>query len=338
MQILGKSSEQLIGDLKELGQPAFRSKQLINRLYKKFATSAEEFTELPKALQSQLAPYPASICGESVATDGTKKLLLQLEDGAQIEMVLIKSLQRMTFCLSTQVGCPVGCGFCASGKLGLERNLTNAEMLAQLLIGSKIHGTLPDNIVFMGIGEGLLNTTELFKTLEFITSPDYIGMSPRRVTVSTSGIVPAMRKFAELKREYTLAVSLHAVDDETRAKIIPSSCRYPIADILAACDYYLEQANRMVTFEYTLLANVNDSVSDAKKLAKLAIKHKAKINLIACNVVDDKFNRPSKLVVERFFETIESIGAKVTLRREKGGDDAAACGQLRLQHHNKKLK
>lgn len=330
--ILAQTREELIAQLAELGQPAYRSKQIIEKIYKHFASEEGDFSNQPKAVREALPPYPAQICDRVSAPDGTEKLLLELNDGAQIEMVLIPSPNRMTFCLSTQVGCPVGCKFCASGKLGLERNLTAEEILAELLIGSKVHGSLPDNVVFMGIGEGLLNTKELFKALEFMTSPDYIGMSPRRIAVSTSGIVPAMRKFADLKREFILAVSLHAVSDEIRDRIIPAKCRYPIAEIMEAVDYYNEQSGRMVTFEYTLLAGINDSKGDAEKLASLARKHHAKINLIACNPTDGEFQRPSTKVVESFFETIERKYPNVTLRREKGSDELAACGQLRLRH------
>jgi len=336
--ILGKTTAELGEWIKELKQPAFRAKQIIEQLYRQFAVEPDDFTNLPRILREQLPPFPVQIADRVAAADGTEKLLLTLHDQNQIEMVLIPSPQRMTFCLSTQVGCPVGCRFCASGKLGLERNLSAAEILAELLLGSKIHGALPDNVVFMGIGEGLLNTKELFTALEFMTAPEYLGMSPRRITVSTSGIVPAMRKFADLKREFTLAVSLHAVDEETRSKIIPERIRYSINEILAAADYYREQAGRMVTLEYTLLAGINDSPNAAAKLAALAKRHHAKINLIAYNSAGGEFMRPAEKVIENFYQTIEKNGAAVTFRVEKGGKKAAACGQLRISYSGNKQK
>ena len=182
----------------------------------------------------------------------------------------------------------------------------------------------------MGIGEGLLNTGNLFHALEIITGHDYIGMSPRRITVSTSGIVPGIYKLAELSKEFTLALSLHAVNDEIRSTIIPDKLRYPIAEILQAADFYRNTAGRMVTFEYTLLAGVNDSPQDAETLARLANKHHAKINLIAYNPTSDKFKRPTDKVIEQFLHKAESICRNVTLRRERGGGKKAACGQLRL--------
>ena len=336
--LLGNNVDELKELLKTLGEPKYRADQIVNHIYRGLATSYDEMTSLSKSLRTKLeaaaGEFPLRLTETLVAKDETEKLLLSLSDGDSIEMALIPSPDRMTFCLSTQVGCPVGCHFCASGAAGLARNLTAAEMLAELLIGSSLHGALPDNVVFMGIGEGLLNTRELFHALEFMTAPEYFGMSPRRITVSTSGIVPGIDKLAALKREFTLAISLHAPDDATRAKLIPDTIRYPIVEIMAAADRYREQAGRMVTLEYTLLDGINDSPAAARAMATLAKRHHAKINLIPFNVAKEGFRRPSAEKIKRFCAELESTGAHFTLRRERGAESSAACGQLRLRRNN----
>lgn len=330
----GITRDELKTIIKELGEPSYRANQIAEHIYRHRVTDPDKMSNLPQNLRGKLKelffPFPVTVEECIAAGDQTQKLLLKLHDGNQIEMVMIPTAERMTFCLSTQAGCPVGCRFCASGAAGLARNLSAAEILAELFAGAEIHGSWPDNIVFMGIGEGLLNTGNLFHALEIITGHDYIGMSPRRITVSTSGIVPGIYKLAELGKEFTLALSLHAVNDEIRSSIIPDKLRYPIAEILQAADFYRNTAGRMVTFEYTLLAGVNDSPQDAETLARLANKHHAKINLIAYNPTSDKFKRPTDKVIEQFLHKAESICRNVTLRRERGGGKKAACGQLRL--------
>ncbi|MFA7230978.1 MAG: 23S rRNA (adenine(2503)-C(2))-methyltransferase RlmN [Victivallaceae bacterium] len=319
--------------VESLRQPSFRSGQLADWIYRKFVLNPDKMSNLPSVLRTQLNES-FTCCSSSVETtltaaDGTEKLLIRLADGEAVEMVLIPSLERMTFCLSTQIGCPVRCRFCASGLDGLVRNLKTNELLEQLYHGIARIGRLPDNLVFMGIGEGLLNFDNLAEALNVITAPEYIGMSPRRLTISTSGYVPGMRKLAELGKEFTLAVSLHAADDATREKLIPDGLRYPIAEILEACDYYQEKVGRMVTFEYTLIAGINDREDDAAKLARLAKKHHAKINLIPYNETAAGFKRPADEIIFRFRDVLESADAKVTLRMEKGSKVSAACGQLR---------
>jgi 23S rRNA (adenine2503-C2)-methyltransferase len=250
-------------------------------------------------------------------------------------MVTIPTDKRLTFCLSTQVGCPVGCYFCASGRNVLTRNLTAGEMLEEFCIGTA-HAGRPDNLVFMGIGEGLLNFEELAKTLN--TLVDEFTFSPRRITVSTSGFVPGMKKFATLKREFNLAVSLHAVDDETRAKLIPPHLRYPVREILSAADEIRDANGRQYTLEYTLIAGINDSPEAAEKLGKIAVAHRAKVNLIPYNETGNEFRRPEKSVIADFEKVAASTGARVTCRVEKGSKKTAACGQLRAaKMENKEL-
>lgn len=318
---------------REAGEPDFRAKQLSNFLYVHLISDPEKMGNLPKNFRAFVKErFPVSSVKEKEShrsADGTEKLLLELSDGESVEMAVIPSEERMTFCLSTQVGCPVSCRFCASGANGLKRNLSCGEIIDELLAGVRHNeNRLPDNIVFMGIGEGLMNFDELSVTLERLTGAEYFNMSPRRITVSTSGFVPGMRRFAALEKEYTLAVSLHAADDETRAQIIPGRVRYPIAEIMAAADEYRLRAGRMVTIEYTLLDSVNDRDSDAAALAELAKRHHAKINLIPMNSVFCEYRRPGKERIRRFFDIVKDAGAHVTLRRERGSDVNGACGQL----------
>ncbi len=312
----------------------FRATQIADWVYHHGVIEPKEMKNLPLPLRGLLAAQfhaPGSRIVETAGTPGdTEKLLLELHDGETIEMVLIPGREeRLTFCLSTQVGCPVQCLFCASGRGGFVRDLAAGEMVEEFLLGSRRAGRRPDNIVFMGIGEGLLNFDELAKTLHILSAPEYFGMSPRRITVSTSGYVPGILKLAELEKEYTLAISLHAPDDETRAKIIPAKIRYPVAEIMAAADRYLEKAGRMVTLEYALLGGINDSPEAAEAMARIARDHHAKINLIPYNATDSKFRRPSPKTVAEFERIIFESGTHVTVRTERGSEDAAACGQLR---------
>ena len=266
---------------------------------------------------------------DRVAAADIEKLRLKLHDGEFIEMALIPAGERLTFCLSTQVGCPVRCRFCASGAFGLKRNLEAGEMLEEFLLGIETAGRRPDNLVFMGIGEGLMNFDNLAATLEALTRD--FRFSPRRITVSTSGFVPGMRKFAELRREYNLAVSLHAPDDETRAKLIPDGCRYPIAEVLDAADLCRKENGRDYTLEYTLISGVNDSTDQARKLGEIAYERRAKVNLIPYNETIGAFRRPPERTIRAFEEAVAATGARVTRRVERGGDSNAACGQLRIQ-------
>jgi 23S rRNA (adenine2503-C2)-methyltransferase len=331
--LAGQSRAALADIVAAHGAPRFRAAQIGDWIFGKFELEIDKMANLPAALRAALAAEFTSPSSRLVRVepsgDGTEKLLLELFDGERIEMVIIPTPDRMTFCLSTQVGCPVGCLFCASGADGLVRNLTRGEILEELLFGARRIGRLPDNIVFMGIGEGLLNFAELAAAIDLIIAPDGFGLSPRRLTVSTSGVVPGIRKLAELGRELNLAISLHAVSDAVRAKLMPGPIRYPVAEIMAAADEYREKAGRMVTLEYTLLAGVNDAADDAAALGKLAKAHHAKVNLIPYNEGGGSFRRPPERTIERFFAAVEKTGATVTLRRERGGAQAAACGQLR---------
>lgn len=320
------------------GLPAYRGRQIAEWIYTKLTDDPEEMTSLPRELRQKLArDFVSPALTEIDCTssrDGVIKPLLRLHDGEAVEMAVIPTDERITLCLSTQVGCAVGCRFCASGANGLKRNLTSGEMLAEFLYGCRLAGRRCDNIVFMGIGEGMMNFAELSVALEKLTSPEFFNLSPRRITVSTSGFVPGMLKFAELKKEYTLAISLHAPDDLTRAKLIPDNCRYPISEILAAADLCRRNSGRDYTLEYTMVAGINDSLEAAAALGSIAKRHHAKVNLIPYNETGNsgEFRRPPKLRIEEFHRAVAAAGARVTRRVERGSGKAAACGQLRIQH------
>jgi len=319
------------------GQPAFRTKQLINWISERRILNPAQMKNIPQALKTALADDFCCCSSEiehiDMAGDATEKLLIKLRDGNYIEMVIISAPERKTFCLSTQVGCPVQCYFCASGTDGLIRNLEAGEMLEQLYHGCERIGALPDNIVFMGIGEGLLNFDNLALTLKFMCDKERLNISPRRITVSTSGYIPGITKLAKLDLPLNLAVSLHAPNDIIRAKLIPEKLRFPVTEIVTACQAYRETTGRMITFEYTLIAGINDAITTAKELAVIAKKNRIKINLIPYNPVpDSKFKRPTNAILKQFEAILLERGIQVTMRLEKGSAVNAACGQLRASN------
>jgi len=328
---------ELAGWLKSLGQPAYRGSQVFDWIYKKFADSPDEMKNLPALLKSELMKSyifrQASEIRQEKASDGTTKLLLEFSDGQCVECVIIPSLDRTTFCLSSQIGCPVGCFFCASGTGGLVRNLDASEILDEFFMCCRKIGRLPDNIVFMGTGEALMNYSNFISALNIICGEKLVGMSPRRITVSTSGFVPGIRKFSAEGKPWNLAVSLHSPTDEGRARLIPDKHRYPIKEICEACRFYFNETGRIVTFEYTLVKGLNDSRDDALKLADIVSSCSAKVNLIPLNAVDKSgFSRPERSKMLEFESTLKDKGVPVTVRIEKGDNINAACGQLRVSH------
>ena len=332
--LAGMSHQELADYIQSKNLPRFRAKQIADWMYRKYVWDPAEMSNLAAPFRQELKKDFAAPAGSvetiSTAPDGTEKLLIRLQDGNHVELVLIPGDDgRTTFCLSTQVGCPVRCAFCASGAHGLVRNLSCGEIIEEFLFAVQRLGKLPDNIVFMGIGEGLLNFDALSGALTALTSQEGFGMAPRRITVSTSGIVPGIRKLSAMKKEFTLAISLHAVDEETRSRIIPPEFRYPITDILQAADAYREECGRWVTLEYTLLEVINDSLAAAAQLGKISKEHHAKINLIPYNQTDRGFRRPKDKVIRQFMTEVEKAGGSVTCRKERGGSTDAACGQLR---------
>ncbi len=327
-----------------LGEPGYRASQIVRWLYEKQAEDWSTMTDLPEALRQKLVGRfsfeQLAIVRVLGSADTTQKFLFRLADGSLIESVLIPASpalygqrsDRRTICVSTQVGCAYGCRFCASGLDGFSRNLQPNEIVNQIMMVEKSVGARIDNIVFMGMGEPLANLPNLLAAIRIINAPWGLGIGARHITVSTSGLAPQIRKLAEIPMQIRLAISLHGATDDVRDRIMPINKRYNLETLLAACDYYTSRKKQRLTFEYILIDRVNDSDEQAKMLAKHARSLSAKVNLIPYNTVEGlDWSRPPREKQERFLHILREHGAAATLRREKGHDIAAACGQLRLQ-------
>ncbi len=319
--------------------PAYRAGQIRKWIFGRQAESIDEMTDLPASLREQLGSdfdlFSGQLIRHQVARDRTEKLLVELVDGRQIECVLMRETSRWTVCISTQVGCAMGCVFCASGLLGLDRNLSQAEILEQVLrLTRRLE---PDerltNLVVMGIGEPLANLPALLGALEEIHAEDGLGISPRRVTISTVGLPRGIRQLADVGRPYNLAVSLHAPNDELRNRLVPVNEQIGIHAILEAADEYFQRTGRRVTYEYVLLAETNDQARHARQLAALLSGRNAHVNLIPMNNVDVlPWSDPGDPQTQRFSTILQEAGVAATVRKRKGADIDAACGQLRLEN------
>lgn len=334
MDILSKSLEELSAELASLGAPAFRAKQVFGWLHSNRVKSFDEMTNIPKALRETLSNHfmidGLKIIETVTSRDGSKKMLYELSDGNIIEGVLIKYRHGYSLCVSTQVGCRMGCTFCASGKDGLLRNLTPAEMLLQLYRVSETIDEKIGNIVLMGSGEPLDNFENVMKFISLATESSGYDLSIRGITLSTAGVVPGIRKLADLKLGLTLAISLHAPYDELRLKTMPIARAYPMEELMDAVRYYISETNRRVTFEYALISGHNDTDEDARKLARLLKGLLVHVNLIPINKVEEKNYMPSSNdSIARFGKILSREGVTVTVRRELGSDINAACGQLK---------
>jgi len=325
------------------GAPSYRARQVTDWLYKKRVTSFAAMTDLPAATRARLVKEFGFVRPEVVrvlgSKDTTRKFLFRLADGNLIESVLIPASpalygdtsDRRTACVSTQVGCAYGCKFCASGLDGFTRNLEASEIVDQLLAIEVASGEKIDNIVFMGMGEPLANLTNLLRAIRIINAPWGLEIGARHITISTSGLAPQIRQLAMEPTQFRLAISLHGATDEVRSQIMPVNRKYNLATLLEACAAYVAQKKRLM-FEYILIAGVNDTDEQAHALAKHASRLSAKINLIPYNTVEGlAWVRPSRNRQETFLRILREHGAVATLRREKGHDIDAACGQLRLQ-------
>ena len=331
-----------IGDiLKELGQPAFRAGQIFTWLHKG-VRSYEEMTNLPKNLRQILAEkYP--ICPPRVvrrqesSRDGTIKYLWELSDGNCVETVLMRYRYGNTVCISTEVGCPMGCAFCASTLGGLVRRLEPFEMLDQVLFTQVDSGLPVSHIVLMGIGEPLDNFDNVMRFLELVNSPDGMNISMRHISLSTCGLVPRIDQLAKRKLQLTLSVSLHAPNDQVRGTIMPVNRAYPMDELLAACRRYYDATSRRISFEYAMINGVNDRESDAQELLRRLKGLPAHFNLIPLNHVEESPLKPStKTAVARFQKILEDGGIPTTVRRTLGGDIDASCGQLRRKYNREK--
>lgn len=322
--------------LAEAGEPAWRARAIRRWLFQRRADSFTAMTDLPRQLRERLAErftlWTASIAAHKTAEDGTEKLLLELADGHRIECVLLRDGDRRTVCISSQVGCAMGCVFCASGIDGVVRNLTTGEIVEQLL---RLALLLPaaerlSHVVVMGMGEPLANLDRLLPALAVARDPDGLGISQRRITISTVGLPAAIDRLVDVDAGYNLAVSLHAADDELRTRLVPVNKAIGLDAVMAAADRYWEASGRRLTFEYVLLGEVNDSQADAERLTRLLGGRAALVNVIPYNpVAGMPWKEPARAAVERFLDVLTSAGVNVQVRRRKGARIDAACGQLR---------
>ena len=329
--------------LKSLGQPKFRAKQLFS-WFSKGAQSFEDMSNIPKALGEKLSAEgyinSLKLLNKQVsAIDGTIKYLWELRDGNAIETVLMRYDHGNTVCISSQVGCRQGCAFCASTIGGLVRNLTPSEMLDEVLFSQLDSGERISNIVIMGIGEPLDNYDNVIKFLRLVNHPEGLNIGMRHISLSTCGIIDGMDALAKEDLQITLAVSLHAPDDETRSKLMPANRHCGVDELIKACKRYFERTGRRISFEYSMIDGVNDSVSQAEKLAEIALKIGAHINLIPLNHVEEREFAPTKKDnLKTFCRILESRGANYTVRRKLGGDVDASCGQLRRKREKEQMR
>ncbi|MBQ7371617.1 MAG: 23S rRNA (adenine(2503)-C(2))-methyltransferase RlmN [Blautia sp.] len=332
--------EELKALMTELGDRPFRAKQLYSWLHERLVTSCEDMTNLPKSLREKLQPFPITAL-EPVdikisAIDGTRKYLFRLADGNVVESVLMKYKHGNSVCISSQVGCRMGCRFCASTIGGLTRGLLPSEMLDQIYRIQTLTGERVSNVVVMGTGEPLDNYDNLLRFIHLLTEEGGLHISQRNLTVSTCGIVPNMYRLAEEKLQITLALSLHAPDDEKRRELMPIAHKYTMDEVLEACRNYFEKTGRRITFEYSLVAGVNDSGEDARKLSERLQGLNCHVNLIPVNPIKERsYQRSTRQAVENFKIKLEKNGINVTIRREMGSDIDGACGQLRKSYMEK---
>lgn len=325
--------EELRAELAAMGEPVFRAGQIFAWLYKRGAVRFEDFTDLPKSLREKLAArfrFDALEQADRIESrDGTVKLLFQLTDGAAIETVLIPAGRRRTVCLSTQAGCKFACAFCASGLNGFKRNLAPSEITGQALSIERDLGLDVTNYVFMGMGEPLDNWDNVEKALRIMNAPEGLGIAARRMTVSTAGYLPAFERLETLDLQVNLSISLHAVSDRLRDRLMPINRKYPLEKLVEAAERYIRSGGRMITLEYIVMRGLNDSLDDADGLAAVARRLRAKVNLIAYSPVAGlEFETPPLADVLRFKRWLEERKVRVTVRQSKGSDIAAACGQL----------
>lgn len=328
--------EQLAEQLKAMGQPAFRAKQIFHWLHQKLVTEFSAMTDQPKALLAKLEEeyYIAApvIQRRQQSKDGTVKYLFRLADGNCIETVVMRYNYGNTVCVSTQVGCRMGCRFCASTQAGRVRNLEAGEIAAEIYAAQKDIGERISHIVLMGIGEPLDNFDNVMDFLTIISSPEGVNIGMRNISLSTCGIVPQIDKLAEKKLQLTLSISLHAPNNAMRSQMMPVNDAYPVEELIAACRRYQKITGRRISFEYSMVRGVNDSPATAKELAKLIRGMGAHVNLIPINPVDGSpYSATDAENVKRFQNMLTDLGVNATVRRRLGSDISAACGQLRRE-------
>ena len=325
------------GILVGMGEKKFRAAQIYEWTWKKGASSFDEMSNIPKQLRDRLSENFCFLNVKCIYTvsssDKTHKFLFETYDGCRFEGVLIPSADRVTACISTQIGCQMGCAFCATGQLGFKRNLTSGEMFHQVFsldrLSSEIFGTPLSNIVIMGMGEPLMNYENTLVAIGKICSEKSMGMSPQRITMSTCGIAPQIKRLADDGIRFNLSISLHSAIDSKRNEIMPINRKYNLAELSEAIRYFHEKTGTRITYEYLMLGGINDSLDDARALTEFTKVSPCKINIIEYNPhPDDRFRKSENVELENFIKHIESRNIVVTIRKSKGSDIAAACGQL----------
>jgi len=324
---------ELKAELEALGERPFRAGQIFDWLYKKKVPGFDGLANLPRGLRQALAARfafrelePADTIASS---DGTTRFLFRLHDGEHVESVLIPAGRRLTACLSTQVGCKFGCAFCASGRHGFKRHLAPSEIVGQVLVLERALGRRLSNLVFMGMGEPLDNWDSVERAIRIMNAPEGLAVAARRMTISTAGFLDAFGRLEALDLQINLSVSLHAVTDRLRDRLMPINRRFPLEELVAVAESYIRSGGRMLTLEYILLRGLNDSLDDADGLAAIARRLRAKVNLIGYSPVEGApFETPPQAEVARFARWLEERKIKTLVRLSKGADIAAACGQL----------
>lgn len=331
----GATREEILQVVRELGQPAYRAEQIAQWVYRHAVSDYAQMSNLPLALRQSLAErlplQRLKTVRAQQSVDGTIKYLFELADGERVEAVFLPYEERTSVCISSQVGCAAGCRFCATAQMGFARNLTAGEMADEVLSIQQMTGRRISHVVYMGMGEPLWNLREVIKSIHLLNKE--VGISQRHITVSTAGVVPAIYELAQHQLQITLAISLHAPDDELRARLMPVGRKWKVQELIASAKHYTEVTGRKVTFEYLLLRGVNDEPHHARALARLVRGMVCNVNLIPFNQVEtpDGFTRPEPERVARFRRLLEEAGIVVTQRVEKGHDISAACGQLKLE-------
>jgi len=334
--------QELTEEIKSLGEPAFRAKQLYEWMHKKLARNYDEMTNIPKSLKEKCKEhfFYACVSQERVQVsqiDGTQKFLFGLHDGNFIESVLMKYKFGNSVCISSQVGCRMGCRFCASTLDGLERGLLPSEMLDQIYAITRISGERVSHVVVMGSGEPMDNYDNVLQFVRLLSDENGLNLSQRNITVSTCGLVPNIRRLADEHLQINLALSLHASNDEKRKKLMPIANTYTLEEVIDACKYYFDQTGRQLTFEYALVGGVNDTEDDAKELSELLGGLNAIVNLIPVNPIKERnFIETERSKVIAFKNKLEKNRINATIRREMGRDIDGACGQLRRRHMQEK--
>ena len=333
--LIGKDVAELEAVMRAMDAPAYRGRQIAHALYRRSARTLDDIPEIPRGQRDRLAEsFDTAACrvhSTSDADDGTVKYLLDLGDGEVIESVFLPYEERTTICISSQVGCPLACSFCATGAEGLARNLTVGEIVDQVVLIQSLHSAQRiTNVVLMGMGEPLLNYPNVLKAVRILN--EEVGIAMRHITISTVGVVPNIMKLADEDLQLTLAVSIHAPNDGLRSELVPLNDKYPIARLLDACRTYTDKTRRRITFEYVLLSGVNDSDKEAHELGALMRSQPlSSVNTIPYNATDvaARYRRPTNEAARRFREIVASYGVTVTQRQERGHRIAAACGQLK---------